>query len=628
MASNIGSTPTPTLREMVLVCVLLLLFMFMSPVSDSELTHYSTSLPPLRTKAIHIPASESKPTSSNSEATAEAPTVVRETTFIKHAPGWTILDSLYMHNGTFYVVTSNSPTEPPQTQYDPLKSPFQNLPPPRAILSKGLDVFGARGGMGEDWKRVPDEYLLRYVSVEEFRELFGIDLAAENVEKERVHIVPGLTFLLTDSPQFITHYYHFCAELWFGIWRTYASLGGGHNLPPPTRVFFPHLDSAHWRDYANMNQLFLRSVFPSTQMFFSHDWHDWVSLSLVQSKSKRNGGSKKGKPILFPRVLIADRSAAMPAYNYQRFQRTAAVPFGLPVPQGEEHGDWWAPVRDMVRAFAGLDDHSGFGSPSKNESPSQLQSQRTDPWYSLVHRLPTPPRDRLKVQDLIKPTIDPKFSTWTAPFPLPLDVSEEFEELASLFLTPLKHHHDFAQGTDALTVLAASLTRQRVTRPVVTYLSRQDWTRRKLRDEDHQRLVAELRKLEQEIGIEVIVVSAEKLSRWEQIRLVGRSTILLGVHGNGLTSELWMNLGIRSTVIEIFYPEGWAHDYEYTARAMGAGGGLKHFGIWNNQVLTAPNFPPPHYPEGFQGNQIPVDGKTVADLVKNRIGAAGEIDEG
>lgn len=141
-------------------------------------------------------------------------------------------------------------------------------------------------------------------------------------------------------------------------------------------------------------------------------------------------------------------------------------------------------------------------------------------------------------------------------------------------------------------------------------------------------MVAELRKLEVELGIEVVVVSAENLSRWEQIRLVGRSTILIGVHGNGLTAELWMSLGIRSTVIEIFYPQGWAHDYEYTARAMGAGGGLKHYGIWNDQVLTAPGFPPPSYPEGFQGNEIPVDGKTVANLVRNRIGAAGELDEG
>ncbi|KAJ3822413.1 hypothetical protein F5880DRAFT_1720050 [Lentinula raphanica] len=540
-----GPTPAPTIREMVFVVVFLalLFFMFRQPSEDSFLLDYTPPLPPLKldtrpSKPAHYIPHKTEPITIKEG-------LARETTILKHVPGWTILDSLYMHNGTYYVVTSNPPTVPPQTDYDPQKSPFLYLPPPKAILSKGYDVYGARGGMGNEPMRVPDEHDLRYVSTAEFQNLFGIDVAAnEDTEEWRVHTVPGLTFILNDSPQFITHYYHFCAELWFGVWRTYASLGGGHKLPPPTRVLFPNLDSAHWRDYANMNQLFMRSLLPSTQMLFSHDWYDWVSLSNVHqatSESRDDGGIMKGKPILFPRVLIADRSAAMPAFNYQRFQRTAAVPFGLLIPHGEERGDWWSPVRDAIRAFAGLDDES---------------------------------------------------------------------------------------ADDALSLLAASLTRQRTTRPVVTYLSRQDWNRRKLKTEDHERLVSELRQLETELGIEVIVVSAENLSRWEQIRLVGRSTILIGVHGNGLTAELWMNLGFRSTVIEIFYPKGWAHDYEYTARAMGAGGGLKHYGVWNDQVVTAPGFPPPSYPPGFQGNEIPVDGMTVANLVRNRITAADELDDG
>ncbi|KAJ3920555.1 hypothetical protein F5877DRAFT_37837 [Lentinula edodes] len=509
---------------------------------NSFLADYSPPLPPLK---LESPPLNPFPSPYKTESFIQNDGLVRETTIIKHVPGWTIIDSLYMHNGTYYVVTSNPPIDPPQTKYDPAQSPFLKLPPPKAILSKGHDIYGARGGMGNDPLRAPDEQYLQYVSTAEFQNLFGIDLSVNEVDEGHVHTVPGLTFILNDSPQFITHYYHFCAELWFGVWRTYASLGGGHKLPPPTRVLFPNLDSAHWRDYANMNQLFMRSLLPSTQMLFSHDWYDWVSLSVIHKptpESKTNGGTMKGKPILFPRVLIADRSAAMPAFNYQRFQRTAAVPFGLLIPQGEEGGDWWSPVRDSVRVFAGLDDDSANGSPTNHESRLQLE--------------------------------------------------------------------------------------QRTTRPVVTYLSRQDWNRRKLKTEDHERLVAELRKLEVELGIEVIVVSAENLSRWEQIRLVGRSTILIGVHGNGLTAELWMNLGFRSTVIEIFYPGGWAHDYEYTARAMGAGGGLKHYGIWNDQVLTSPGFPPPSYPPGFQGNEIPVDGKTVANLVRDRITAAGQLDDG
>lgn len=33
-----------------------------------------------------------------------------------------------------------------------------------------------------------------------------------------------------------------------------------------------------------------------------------------------------------------------------------------------------------------------------------------------------------------------------------------------------------------------------------------------------------------------------------------------------------------STVIEIFYPRGFAHDYHWTSTAMG----MRHFAIWND----------------------------------------------
>jgi hypothetical protein len=57
---------------------------------------------------------------------------------------------------------------------------------------------------------------------------------------------------------------------------------------------------------------------------------------------------------------------------------------------------------------------------------------------------------------------------------------------------------------------------------------------------------------------------------------------MMGVHGNGLTSLLWMNPNPRSTVIEFFYPQGFAHDYEYTTRALG----MTHYGFWNNEWVA------------------------------------------
>jgi hypothetical protein len=44
----------------------------------------------------------------------------------------------------------------------------------------------------------------------------------------------------------------------------------------------------------------------------------------------------------------------------------------------------------------------------------------------------------------------------------------------------------------------------------------------------------------------------------------------------------------RTTVIEIYYPEGFAQDYEWTARALG----FQHHGVWND---TCVGFSPPPF---------------------------------
>ncbi|TDL21877.1 hypothetical protein BD410DRAFT_815241 [Rickenella mellea] len=151
---------------------------------------------------------------------------------------------------------------------------------------------------------------------------------------------------------------------------------------------------------------------------------------------------------------------------------------------------------------------------------------------------------------------------------------------------------------------------------VITYISRQGWGRRMLREADHEELVRQLIHLQDLYGYEVNIVKMDKLTRAEQFLLSGRTTIMMGVHGNGLTSLVWMQPTPRSTVIEFFYPQGWAFDYEYTTRALG----MVYYGVWNNFTFTNPDIPPrPNHPEGFQGNDIPVDGVVVADLVHRRL---------
>lgn len=71
-----------------------------------------------------------------------------------------------------------------------------------------------------------------------------------------------------------------------------------------------------------------------------------------------------------------------------------------------------------------------------------------------------------------------------------------------------------------------------------------------------------------------------------------------------------------STVIEIFYPAGFAHDYEWTARARG----FKHFAVWNDTYASYPDerVKDPNYPEGFQGTSIPVSGEAVVRILEGR----------
>ncbi|KZV95099.1 hypothetical protein EXIGLDRAFT_610959 [Exidia glandulosa HHB12029] len=158
-------------------------------------------------------------------------------------------------------------------------------------------------------------------------------------------------------------------------------------------------------------------------------------------------------------------------------------------------------------------------------------------------------------------------------------------------------------------------------KPVISYISRQAGGRRMLIEKDHEGLVAAVQKMADQRGWEFNVVNAQHMTQEEQILMAARTTVMLGVHGNGLTHLLHMAQTPVSTVIEIFYPGGFAHDYEWTTLALG----MKHFAVWNDTYYAEPNAPNVDYPDGknddggFQGNHIPVYGPAVAQLIADRL---------
>ncbi|KJA14321.1 hypothetical protein HYPSUDRAFT_150577 [Hypholoma sublateritium FD-334 SS-4] len=472
------SSAPPTRRELIFAAIL---FLLCALLSHNNAPSISDSLPKFVTDTIASPPASQVHNPHKVETRLSWGASPPETNILSHVPGWTIFDKLYILKGIVYVVSD-----------DP-----SNVPDIRFMYSKALNI--AEGKEAED-SRLPDASDIQVISPKQAAKLFGTG----------AHVIDGVSLLVNDPPQFITHYYHWSAELWFGFWRTYTSLDhgisadGNTTLPPARRILFNHLDNSRWRDYASMNEWVLRSSFPSAIMEFSRDWDDRTEM---------------GRPFVFERVVVADRSAAMLGYNYARYQRTAGPPNALP-----GNMNWWQPIRNNVVEFAGLSGDVGGGTTST---------------------------------------------------------------------------------------------------PVITYISRQEWGRRMLRPQDHARLVDALERLRDEHGYEVNIVTAEKMSRVEQIRLAARTTIMMGVHGNGLTSLLWMKPTPRSTVIEFFYPLGFAHDYEYTTRALG----MVHYGFWDAESFTSPNLPLPRYVEGFQGNDIPIDADAVVAVVMQRLSLSEEVDD-
>jgi len=90
---------------------------------------------------------------------------------------------------------------------------------------------------------------------------------------------------------------------------------------------------------------------------------------------------------------------------------------------------------------------------------------------------------------------------------------------------------------------------------------------------------------------------------------------MFGLHGNGLTHLVWMQPNSLSTVIEIFCPPGFAHDYYWTTRALG----MTHITVWNDTYIAYRDKPAVNYPDCFQGKQIPVHGPIIAKVIEDRV---------
>lgn len=169
------------------------------------------------------------------------------------------------------------------------------------------------------------------------------------------------------------------------------------------------------------------------------------------------------------------------------------------------------------------------------------------------------------------------------------------------------------------------LSRSKSNAPVVTYISRQ-LTGRRLVSSDHDRLVGALKRMDRDGLIEFEEAKMETMSRTQQFCLALRTDIMLGVHGTGLSHQLWMKP--NSGVLEIMREPGFVRDYALVAELMGH----EYYAVHNDHV-----FPPNQWrkadgstaelPPDFDGSTIRVDADFVSGLVKKMAGARKNVVE-
>ncbi|KAG8692819.1 hypothetical protein FRC11_003352, partial [Ceratobasidium sp. 423] len=343
----------------------------------------------------------------------------------------------------------------------------------------------------------------------------------------------------------INHYYHFAAELLMGTRRMLVSYdphvnarGEYTKIPTPARAIFPHVEPKVWRDGPSFNRFFLHAVWPGigsyTRLIFAFNLlkrpnRNGIQRCLGRSRQtykvvRSRGPQQQNPPCLPIRKRVADRSASFRGAHCSVNARTVSEAVEA--------------TRSDLENGPGVDKGKWWWEPLRRRG---LKMSSVDQ----------------AIQDL---------SLWW--YGSEADVARLSEKLEG--------------GKPTVRI---------------TYISRQTARHRKLIKEDHDGLVVALKELVERKNAlppspenqpwDLEIVEADHISREEQVRIATRTTVMLGVHGNGLTHLIMMPITPLSTVIELFYPGGFARDYQWSSTALG----MRHYGVHNDTAFTEPSLP-------------------------------------
>ncbi|KAG6853187.1 hypothetical protein C0991_006218 [Blastosporella zonata] len=213
-----------------------------------------------------------------------------------HSPGFTLLDNLYLWKGTFYVITSDVSKFPPLAN-------MISVPRP---LAENVDL-------------TPTDQEMQFLSPYEVESTLG---------KQAIRI-EGLSVVVYDPPEFMSHLYHWWGEVILGAWRILSFEGAKTNeVLTPRRFLLPFSVKGAFRDHAKVDGPLMRAAWPNAQIEESDYWDDMIALNAT---------------VVFERVMLINRPAAHRHPWSNRWFKMIAGTMNVTVPD-----DFWAPIRNTI----------------------------------------------------------------------------------------------------------------------------------------------------------------------------------------------------------------------------------------------------------------------------------------
>ncbi|KAI0346445.1 hypothetical protein BDW22DRAFT_1322917 [Trametopsis cervina] len=318
---------------------------------------------------------------------------IPETSTVAHIPGYTILNNLYMLNGSFYIVTDSPGSVPPVDSIASTKTnPRHPTPPTQWHVMTTAQANATFGG---------------YIG--------------------RIRRTTWLSTEPADSQDPYTL---------FSLFRAYSHLSVGHqiaktsdtglriispssveptNVAPPMRLWFPRIPvfsspalpaeenvhNAHppprQRAYTGLHPDTVKAVLPTVALMYQEEWADYADMHI---------------PYLFERVLIADRAVAdigreSWSTRWQPMLNTHAGPAGDELRKRQINLDelnqdglpawaapfvgfdaperWWAPARAALLSYIGLPSETDTGIPKGRKPVVTFVSMEEEPYEAGPH---------------------------------------------------------------------------------------------------------------------------------------------------------------------------------------------------------------------------------------------------